>query len=569
MARVRRMRTQEAAFWQSDYRVSEDDLDFITGVVLESGQPRELDELVPALMLRLVHREKERAARQVSDGEVYRPADHYEIGQTLFFTERDLAQAVVVAVRPGVNPRYGSFQVVRVAFDDGTEAEFASDLQSAHPLNRPIDELVGGSSDDLPEDEIVATYSANVSKRLTDALEGDEGWVQFDGVWFLRELLPEFHVGHLNLAEAAVYEANRPLLVSEMLGRLDLGMVGSRQAQLFSLNHALSEDSRFDNVGTRSQQVWYLRTLMPEAAFARPAVHQTPFVATGDEYLGLTMLDIVESLGDELDSIRESHAGNGPSIGFQVTFPHLHAGTMPASRALLTLFAFEVGQHVPVTLIDGRNGRSFMGWLLPDEHYIAGLGPWFKSVGMVVGGLVTVTPGEEPASLKLSVTVPRTASSGWVRSASVSDGALVIQMQPGKIAIRHDPATLIEVADRDAIARLMWQSQQTSRGLYGLVRAVFAELAKLSPQGVASCQAIYSAVNMYRRSGAVPVFSILTRNACFDPAGNGDWAYDGSLEGQQYETPEEMRERPLSHRSDLARDQVVRYAGSEGGRDGA
>ena len=60
----------------------------------------------------------------------------------------------------------------------------------------------------------------------------------------------------------------------------------------------------------------------------------------------------------------------------------------------------------------------------------------------------------------------------------------------------------------------------------------------------------------------MPVFSILTRNACFDPVGNGEWAYDGSLEGQLYETPEEMRERPLSHRNDLARDQVVRYAGN-------
>jgi hypothetical protein len=79
---------------------------------------------------------------------------------------------------------------------------------------------------------------------------------------------------------------------------------------------------------------------------------------------------------------------------------------------------------------------------------------------------------------------------------------------------------------------------------------------------VAPCQAIYSAVNMYRRSGAVPVFSILTANACFDPVGNGEWAFDGSLEGQLYQTPDEMRERPLSRRSDLARDQVVRYVGN-------
>jgi len=562
MARVRRLRTQEASFWKSDYKVSEDDLDYLTGVILEAGQPARLDDLVSALMLRLIHREKERAARQVSDGEVYRPADHYDVGQNLYFTDRDLAQATVVNVRPGVNPRYSDFQVIRVDFEDGTELEFASDLDIAHPLNRPPEELVGGSAEDLSEEEILQTYRGDVSPRLEEALESDEGWVQFDGVWFLSELLPEFHVGHLNLAEAAIYEAARPLPVTEILGRLELGLAGSRQAQLFSLNLALAQDERFDNVGTRTQQNWYLRALMPEAAFTRPAVHRNPFRPSGDEYIGLTMLDIVESLGDELDSIEGAYVGNGPDIAFEVSFPHLYAGTMPASRALLSLFSYEQGQHLQVKLIDGRNGRSFSGWLLPEEGYIAGLGDWYKQVGMVVGGLVTVSPGDEPASLKLGITVPRSSSSGWVRQASVADGALVIQMQLGRIAVRHDPATLIDVADPEAIAGLMVQTQQGNRSLYNLIKAVFAELAKLSPQGVASCQAIYSAVNMYRRTGAVPVFSILTRNACFDPVGSGEWAYDGSLEGQIYETPEGMRERPLSHRNDLARDQVVRYAGN-------
>jgi hypothetical protein len=556
------MRTQEATFWQSEYKVTEGDLDFLTGVILEGGLPRSLDDLVSVLMLRLIHREKERAARQVSDGEVYRPTDHFDVGQNLYFTERDFAQATVLQVRPGMNPRYPDFEVIRVAFEDGTELEFASSLQVPHPLNRPTEELVGGSAEDLSETEIVDTYRVDVATALAQALEADEGWVQFDGVWFLRELLPEFHMGHLNLAEAAIYEASQPLPVSEMLSRLELGIPGSRQAQLFSLNHSLSQDTRFDNVGTREQQVWYLRALMPQEVFERPRVHQSPLSPTGDEYLGLTMLDVVESLGDELDSIPGMQTGNGSNIGYQVSFPHLYAGTMPASAALLDLFAYEEGQHLAVTLIDARNGKSYAGWLLPAERYIAGLGPWYKAVGMVVGGLVSVTPGDTPATLKLSITVPRSSSSGWVRSATVSDGALVLQMQPGRIAVRHDPATHIEVADRDAVARLMWQSQQTSRSLYGLVKAVFAELAKLSPQGVAPCQAIYSAVNMYRRSGAVPIFSILTANACFDPVGNGEWAFDGSLEGQQYQTPDQMRERPLSRRSDLARDQVVRYAGN-------
>jgi hypothetical protein len=560
MAGVRRMRTQEAAFWQDELVISEDDLDYLTGLVLEGSRPSPIEELASAVIRRLASREKERAADQITDGEVYRPADRYDVGQTLVFTERDFAQARVVSVRPGYNPRYTDFQVIKVAFEDGAEGEFAAGLESPHPLSRPVEELVGGSDLDLSEDELVTTYALDVMPRLAEALEANEGWVQFDGVWFLEELLPEFHVGHLNLAEAAIDEAGRPLPASEMLERLELGLAGARQAQLFALNHALATDERFANVGTRTEQVWYLRGQMPDAVFSRPIVQRDPIVATGDEYIGLTMLDIVESLGDELDSVEGAPLGHRMPASFQVSFPHLYAGTMPALPSLLALFEYEEGQHLLISLIDTRNGRTYQGWLVPDEHYIAGLAPWYKAVGMVVGGLVTVSAGDTPFSLNLTVTVPRSSSSEWVRSASATEGTLVMQMQPRSIGIRHDPATLIDVPDREGIARLMSETLMGSRSPYNLIRSVFAELAKLSPQGIASCQAIYSAVNMYRRSGAVPIFSLLTRNACFDPVGNGDWTYDGSLEGQLYETPEEMRERPLSHRSDLARDQVVRYS---------
>ena len=68
-------------------------------------------------------------------------------------------------------------------------------------------------------------------------------------------------------------------------------------------------------------------------------------------------------------------------------------------------------------------------------------------------------------------------------------------------------------------------------------------------------------VNLFRRTGAVPIFAELTRSACFDPVGDGFWAYDPELKGKVYHTPEEMRERPLSSRGDLIKDQVIQYLG--------
>lgn len=563
MARLRRMRTQEPAYWQSEYQVSEEDLDYLAGVILESGRPRPLEELVSALMVRHIQREKDRAAKQITDGDIYRPMDAHEVGQTLVFTELDFAPATVTAKRPGRNPRYERFEVIRVALQEsGEEREFASSFDYAHPLNRPVEELIGGSEEGLTEAEIIAASAEPVGAKLAAALEQRSDWVRFNGTWFLEALLPEINVGHLNLAEAVIYEAGHPLPADEMLHVLELDEAGSRDALLFALNHALGQDARFDNVARDDRQIWYLRGLMPQAVFERPTVAQSPFVPTGDEYIGVTMLDIVEELGDELDSLEHGRAREQPTLGFQLNFPHLYAGTMPAIREVLALFDYAPGRHFAITLTDGRTGRSFDGWVVPDERYIAGLGEWYKDAGLVVGAMVTITPGDEPLSLVLNVAQRRGGGSQWIRTATVEDGALVIQMQPKAIGVRYDPDTLVDVSDPDAVARLMWQSQQTSRGLAGVVRTVFSELAKLSPQGAAHCKTIYTVVNMYRRSGAVPIFATLTRNACFDPVGHGEWVYDPSLEGKTYSSPEEMRERPLSNRSDLFRDQAVRYAGN-------
>jgi hypothetical protein len=557
------MRTQEPAYWQNEYQVSEDDLDYLAGLVLESGRPRPLEELVSSLMVRHIQREKDRAARQVTDGDIYRPVDAHEVGQALVFTELDLIQGEVTAVRPGRNPRYAHFNVIRVALEGADqEREFASSFDYAHPLNRPVEELLGGSEEGLTEAEIIAASAETVGARVATALEERSDWVRFNGVWFLEALLPEINLGHLNLAEAVIYEAGRPLPADEMLHVLELDEGDSRDALLFALNHALGSDARFDNVARDDRQIWYLRALMPQAVFERPTVSRTPFVPTGEEFIGLTMLDFVEELGDELDSIAQAHTRESAALGFQLNFPHLYAGTMPAPRELLALFDYAPGRRFAVTLTDGRTGRSFDGWVVPEERYVAGLADWYESVGLVVGSIVTVAPGDKPLSLVLNVVQRRGGGSQWIRTASVQDGALVVQMQPKAIGVRYDADTLIDVSDPEGVARLMWQSQQTSRGLGGVVRTVFSELAKLSPQGVAHCKAIYTAVNMYRRSGAVPVFAVLTRNACFDPVGHGEWAYDPSLEGQVYSTPVEMRERPLSHRNDLFRDQAVRYAGN-------
>lgn len=566
MVAVRRLQTRTEAFWRDQYEVSEDDMDLVTGVILEAGKPQRLSALVSAIVKGRIAHEKDAVARQSADAHLYRPMGHYEVGQPLVFSALGFAVGQVVSVRTGDNPKYGAFGVVRVAFEDGSgEREFATDFDHPHPLNRPVDELVGAGDAEMSESALVRMFEHYVARRLEPALQAHHDFVQFDGQWFLAELLPEIHVGYLNLAEAMIYEARGPLNAEEMLGELDLAASGSTEAQLFALSCALAQDERFDNVSMTETPSWYLRALEPEAAFNRPQVLQVAFRAVGGEYLGLTMLDLVEEVGDELDDLESMILREATSFHFEVCFPHLYAGTMPAQLQFLRMLPSTPNRHLLITLVDAKTGERLQAWVVPEERYVCGLGDWYTSVGMCVGGQVQIAATDEPLAFTLSVAPPRRLGRNvWLRIASVADDKLVLRNQPMRstsVAVGCDLDMLIDVQHGEAIARLMSSTDEAQPTLSALVRTAFQELAKLSGRGVVHAKSIYSMVNLLRRTGAVPVFAELTRRVCYDPVGDGVWAYDPDLEGSVYRTPDEMRERPRSQREDLIRDQVVQYRG--------
>lgn len=564
MARVRTLQTLTEAFWRDEYTVSPADIDLVTGQILEAGRPQRLGALAATVILRRMQAERDAATRQAKSGDIYQPKGHYEVGQTVVFSALDFESGRVVGVRAGENPKYGPFSVIRVAFERlGEEREFAADLDAPHPLNAPIEELVVSTDTTVSEADLVRAFEHYVAVKLEPVLEQAPEFVNFSGLWFLRDLLPEIHVGHLNLAEAMIDEAGHPLPAREMLPQLDLPVTGSREAQLFALNRALGEDSRFDNVSTPQDPIWFLRALVPEAVYQRPAVLEPAFRAQGGEYIGLTMLDMVEEIGDELDDVDAATVvRDSGSVRFELNFPHLYAGTMPASQRLLRMMPSSIQRYYPITLVDSRAKKRFDVWVVPEERYVCGLKDWYTSTGLTVGAEVTVAPTDEPMTFSITVAAVRTRRREWIRAATAVEGDLHIQVQQQAApAVRVDPNTLILVPDEDAIAGLMRQAAEAQLSLNALVRSAFLELAKLESSGKVHAKSLYSAANMLRRTGAVPVFAELTRRACYNPVGDGQWVYTPDLERAVYRDPDEMRERPLSKREDTVRDQAIQYLG--------
>ena len=554
-----KLQTQTDSFWRDEYEVSEADLDLITNQILEAGRPQKIEALTSSIVLRRYQREKEAASLHASSGDVYQPKGHFEPGQRLLFTALDFSSGRVQTIRSGYNPKYGTFNVIRVSFEAGTpEGEFVSDFPYVHPLNRPLEELFGKSDDTLSEADLVKAVSKFIVLKLENALAQNGDFVTFDGMWFLRELLPDMHVGFLNLSEALIDQGHHPLAAREILADLDLQITAPIEAQLFALNLAIGRDERFDNVSLNDDPVWFLRALEPQAAFKRPALLVPAFTAAGGEFIGSTLLEFVEQVGDELDNLPDMAPTSG-DIHLELTFPHLYAGTLPAGAQFLQTVPGSQTDHLPITLIDSRTGHRIDAWLRPADGYICGLNEWYKKVGMCVGAMITLAVAPEPLAWTINISPIRGKKSEWISSATVSEGVLTLKLQKVALDIKAERNIVIDVPGREAIAGLMGEAEAAGTPLATIVFHVFDELAKQTSSRVVHAKSIYSAVNLVRRSGAVPVFAELTRRACFDPVGGGMWALDPAQQKTIYQTPEEMRERPLSSRSDTVKDPAIQY----------
>ncbi len=561
---VRRLKTQTEAYWRDEFQITPDDLDVVSGVILDAGEPVSLGALATAVISRRLDNERTSVASQAASGDLYQPKNTYDVGQTLVFSALDHTTAEVIGVREGQNPKYGAFQVIRVAFEDGSEREYAAACDIPHPLNRPAEELMLGGDPDLSDAEVIAAYDAYVGSGLLAVLDTSEDYVRFSDRWFLKELLPEINVGHMNLAEAAIYLSARPMSSEEILNQVSLDVAASEEALLFAMNRALANDDRFDNVGAPEDPLWYLLSLEPSAIKDPPTILENGIRATGGEYVGLTQLEMIEDIGDELDEIPSGESTSPDRFDFELTFPYLYTGTMPACTALLESLAAPDALYFPVEIMDASKHETFQAWVVPGKRYICGLDDWYDAVNARVGARIQVRRTDDDAPITLSVTREKERRNEWVRTVQLEDDDFGLQLRPPhqqQRAAETDVNMVVDVPEADALAAYMTRDEMRELSIGQLVRAAFHHLAGLTGSGYAHAKSVYAVANTIRRTGAAPVFSELTTQACFDPIGQGLWAYDHALDGQVYATPEDMLNRPLSTRDNVVKDQAVPYTG--------
>lgn len=492
-----------STYWEN-LQINRQDIEYLHTHLFENETPLTIHELVSIFINERVRVERlAEQTRRLAGGKTYLPRDTYVVGEDLVFPALEWKHGKVTASRAGHNPEIGLFEVLTVQLEDGSERLFAAHLPQ-HILNeQPVSvEEVG-----FEPGSILKEYSNAIEKKLEAAFRADDDLVRIAGRWFPRALLVDVNVGHLNLAEAVLdISGGEPLPTAALLKDVALPEGVNPKLAEFSLNLALQEDDRFDEVGPAGQVLWCLRRLEPEGVRGVPA-----YLRHEDLDYDLTALDpqmfaLEKQLDDELSNV-ETAGVEVKEVTVSLIFPHLRSGTLPLSARVRPLFptAYE-SPRVRFTLVDGKTQQKMPGWVVREHGYVYGLRDWYKANDLIPGSLVHIRRGGNPGEVVIETQSYR--AKDWVRTAIIgTDGGIVFAMLKQSISAAFNDRMVFAIPSPEAVDQLWAQNQKQS--FEQLVVSMIRELSKLTPQGHVHAQELYSAINIVRRVPPAPLFAML------------------------------------------------------------
>ncbi|MCB0045188.1 MAG: hypothetical protein KDD92_07160 [Caldilineaceae bacterium] len=523
--------TQTAAFWRDQFEVTSDDLEFLYNLLLDAQAPKSREDLAVALAGEYLRRENATIETELAKGDIYLPKESYAEGQTLVFPALDFAVGDVLSVRDGQNPEHGKFDVIAVQLaGEDAPREFAAALQTPHRLSEGGGNVLLDDGALLSAEEIYSLYNDDIDDSLLFALEEGsrrEDFVEVEAQWLLADMLAEVHIGHLNIAEALIEVAGHPLSAQTMLGDLDLDENVPKTMRLISLNHALNKDKRFDTVEKDGRTLWYLKRMEPEVVGTTPALLRYTPVPYNRSLLSVEMLQLEWELDDEWgeSSIVGDVPALVPSTSFTLIYPHRKYGTIPLSSRTKSFFPRQERGKSLVTLVDGRWGTRYEGWVAHQGRYVSGLGKWMDDHELPVGAYITLERAEQGNELIIDFRTRR-AKREWARvaTADLETMRLTFDMNKVKVACEYDDTLIVAESDPQALAQLRQAMESADDNLAPLVEQIVRELTGLNPQGTVHAKSVYSAVNMVRRTPPGPVFYALISNPRFKDVGGGLFA---------------------------------------------
>jgi hypothetical protein len=511
--------------WGETFKINDSDIEFINNLLLEEGAPMESERLAVAIIRERVQSDAKRRAKLSPEDTIYLPRLAYQAGQQLVFPMLSFARGSVISVRPGENPQAGPFDVIRVQMD-GAEREFASRLEN-HRINTIPLETLMGASEQSPE-QIFADHSAAMLGVLEDRLSKSPEIAKIADRWFPHSLLVEISHGHLNLAEAVLDVAGGgPLPTSALLEHLELPANVDPRLAAFSLEFALYQDERFEEVGPAGEMAWFLKRLEPPEVTFPPRRLAYEKDSSAQAVLSEPLQSLVRELEDEWGPGEKPQVGESGEVSLILSFPHWRVGTLPLNPRLATILPqAHQATRIRFEFVDLESGERFPGWVVSPFRYAFGLAEWYPKKGLLPGGILRVRRGEQPGEILLDAATRRPARE-WLRTATASsNNRLAFTMQKQSVAVEYDELSVIAVDDPRAVDDLWLRMKEQKIPLETLIADVFRELAKLNPQSTVHARTLYCAVNVVRRLPPAPVFAELMKRPYFSHVGDLYYRFD-------------------------------------------
>ncbi|MBG0787963.1 MAG: hypothetical protein H0S79_22980 [Anaerolineaceae bacterium] len=508
------------SYWES-LEIKQQDIEYLYGFLLEKETPLPSSDLAAALIAERIRIEKKHLKeKQQKSGDIYLPEKSYAVGDKIQFPAMNWVSGEVTAVREGNNPEMEGLAVLTVALEDGESKQFAANL-AEHKLNQAAnaDEESSGAN---PE-AVVESFGEEITAKLEVMLDENKDLVRIGGNWFPKSLLIEFNVGHLNLAEAVLdMYGGGPLPVEDLLEQIDIETDDPPELVQFSMNYALQEDPRFDEVGPRGIVKWFLNRLEPDYVRKKPIQLTYASVDYDRSILTEDMLVAEQRLDDELTTPDPDymHRDKGNEVTVTLNYPHWRMGTLPLTAYTRPFFPTAIETpRVKFTLIDEDN-EEISAWVVRPNNYIFGLREWYEAKELIPGSIIHIKPGKQPGEVLIKPEKKR-SNREWMRTLLIgTDGGIVYAMLKQTITANFNERMAIAIPATDVLDEL-WKKRSTNqKPIKKVMLETMQELAKLNPQGQVHAVELYAAMNCIYRCPPGAVFSLLASSPELAPVGD-------------------------------------------------
>lgn len=508
-------------YWRN-LQITPDDINYLTSILFENEEPLSIEGLTyNFIQHRLAILEKQSAAEQNQRGEIYYPRDLWHVGDKLQFGQLNWKTGTVNSVREGNNPVVGDFKVMHVLMDDGSEKDFAANL-SNHPLN-DVD-FTEKMMDHLDLDQVMAQFGANIKSKLKQTLVAQRDLVRIGFTWFPKSLLIDIGKGQLNLVEAILdSQDGGPNSTPDLINQLDLPISENPKLLEFSVNYALQEDPRFDEVGTSGNFSWFLRRLEPAEVLEVPLYLKSETTLHLADNLPLSTVRMIADLNDELtyDQDISEELNKAKSAEIALIYPHWRAGSLPLTTVTSTVIptALET-ERVMFNFKDDQTGETFKAWVDRPHFYITGLRDWYIQQNLIPGSIVELFSTEDPAVVRIRPQKKRT-NKEWLKTLLIgADGGFVIALLRQQVFAGFDERMAVAIPDEQALDNLWRERQNKMPNLRNDVTRMLGELAKLNQQRHVHFVDLYAAINLIRRVSPQELLLTLSSNNGFVHVGD-------------------------------------------------